>query len=218
PVVVALHFLRSRRRRVDVSAMFLWQRARTTMARRRVFTPTWLLAAQLLFTALAAFALARPALVPASVPDRVVIIDASASMAATDGSQTRFDLAVETARPLIDGAGRVALIRAGLDARLEAPLDATALERLAALDALRPGDATADMGRALALAQGLLPEAVVHIVSDQDLSVGRAEVHRVGSLAQNVGISALDVGIGQVFVAVVASGTLPVEVEVGLYR
>src|SRR5690606_22005899 len=32
------------------------------------------------------------------------------------------------------------------------------------------------------------------------------------------GISALDVGIGQVFVAVVASGTLPVEVEVGLYR
>lgn len=218
PLVVALHFLRSRRRRVDVSAMFLWQRARTTMARRRVFTPTWLLIAQLLFTALAAFALARPALVPTAVPDRVVIIDASASMAAVEGASTRFELAREAAQPLVDGAGRVALIRAGLDARLEAPLDATALERLAVLDALRPGDAAADMGRALALAQALLPDADVHIVSDQDLAVGRAEVHRVGSEAQNVGISALDVGIGQVFVAVVASGSRPVEVEVGLYR
>ena len=218
PLVVALHFLRSRRRRVDVSAMFLWQRARTTMARRRVFTPTWLLAAQLLFTAMAAVALARPALVPAAVPDRVVIVDASASMAAIDGALTRFDRAVEVARPLVDGSGRVALIRAGLDARLEAPLDATALQRQAALDALRPGDAAADMGRALALAEALLPGADVHIVSDQDLTVGRAELHRVGAPAQNVGISALDVGIGQVFVAVVASGNLPVEVEVELFR
>lgn len=218
PLVVVLHFLRSRRRRLDVSALFLWQRAKTTIARRRIFSPTWLLVAQLAFTALAAIALARPALAPSAAPDRVVVIDASASLAAATESGSRFDLALAAARPLLDGAGRLALIRAGIDARLELPLEADQTERLAALDALRPGDATADMGRALALAQALLPSAEVHIVTDQDLSVGRAIVHTVGTEAPNVGISALDIGIGQVFVAVVASGSRPVEVEVGLFR
>jgi hypothetical protein len=218
PLVVVLHFLRSRRRQLDVSALFLWQRAKVTIARRRIFSPTWLLVAQLAFTALAAFALARPALVPRSAPDRVVIIDVSASLAASAGAGTRFDLALAEARPLLAGVGRLALIRAGLDARLELPLEADETRRFEALAALRPGDATSDMGRALALAQTLLPNAEVHIVTDQDLSVGRAVVHTVGAEAQNVGISALDIGIGQVFVAVVASGSRPVEVEVGLFR
>ena len=218
PLVVVLHFLRSRRRQLDVSALFLWQRAKVTIARRRVFSPTWLLATQLAFTALAAFALARPALVPRAAPVRVVIIDVSASLAASAGTGSRFDLALAEARPLLSGSGRLALIRAGLDARLEVPLEAYEAQRLAALDALRPGDATSDMGRALALAQTLLPNAEVHIVTDQDLAVGRAVVHTVGAEAQNVGISALDIGIGQVFVAVVASGSRPVEVEVGLFR
>jgi hypothetical protein len=218
PLVVVLHFLRSRRRQLDVSALFLWQRAKVTIARRRIFSPTWLLVAQLAFTALAAFALARPALVPRSAPDRVVIIDVSASLAASAGAGTRFDLALAEARPLLAGVGRLALIRAGLDARLELPLEADETRRVEALAALRPGDATSDMGRALALAQTLLPNAEVHIVTDQDLSVGRAVVHTVGAEAQNVGISALDIGIGQVFVAVVASGSRPVEVEVGLFR
>src|SRR5690606_32250892 len=173
---------------------------------------TWLLVAQLAFTALAALALARPALVPRAAPDRVVIIDASASLAATTDSGTRFDAALATARPLLEGAGRLALIRAGMDARLELPLEAGLDERLAALDSLVPGDATSDMGRALALGQALLPEAEVHVVTDQELTVGRATVHTVGSAASNVGISALDIGIGQVFVAVVASGNRPVEV------
>ncbi|HLU83150.1 MAG TPA: BatA and WFA domain-containing protein, partial [Trueperaceae bacterium] len=218
PLVVVLHFLRSRRRQLDVSALFLWQRAKSTIARRRIFSPTWLLVAQLAFTALAALALARPALVPRAAPDRVVIIDASASLAATTDSGTRFDAALATARPLLEGAGRLALIRAGMDARLELPLEAGLDERLAALDSLVPGDATSDMGRALALGQALLPEAEVHVVTDQELAVGRATVHTVGSAASNVGISALDIGIGQVFVAVVASGNRPVEVGVGLYR
>lgn len=218
PLVVVLHFLRSRRRQLDVSALFLWQRAQTTVARRRVFSPTWLLVAQLAFTALAVLALARPALVSSAAPDRVVIIDASASLAATSEAGNRFDMALAAARPLLDGAGRLALIRAGIDARLELPLAADQATRLAALDALEPGDATADMGRALALGQALLPEAEVHIVTDQELSVGRAVVHTVGAPAANVGISALDIGIGQVFVAIVASGNRPVEVEVGLFR
>src|SRR5690606_7285159 len=85
PLVVALHFLRSRRTEYDVSALFLWERARQVVAKRRRFSPTWLLLAQLLFTALAAIVLARPALTSNTEPDRVLIIDASASMTARNG-------------------------------------------------------------------------------------------------------------------------------------
>ena len=62
PVVVLLHFLRARRRQHAVSALFLWERATHAASLRRRVRPSWLLLAQLLFTALAALALARPAL------------------------------------------------------------------------------------------------------------------------------------------------------------
>src|SRR5690606_15771454 len=106
PAVVALHFLRARRRRYEVSALFLWRRAQSAVARRRRFSPTWLLAAQLLFVALAALALAQPVLARGDRPDRVLILDASASMAATnaagpDAGGTRFEQAQREARELL---------------------------------------------------------------------------------------------------------------------
>ena len=39
PLVVALHFVRSRRKRVDVSALFLWRQAAQLAERRRRFSP-----------------------------------------------------------------------------------------------------------------------------------------------------------------------------------
>ncbi|MEJ2667567.1 MAG: BatA domain-containing protein, partial [Deinococcales bacterium] len=45
PLVVLLHFVRSRRRRTEVSALFLWRRARQVAERRRRIAPTWLLLA-----------------------------------------------------------------------------------------------------------------------------------------------------------------------------
>lgn len=224
PVVVALHFMRARRRRYEVSALFLWRRAQSAVARRRRFSPTWLLAAQLLFVALAAVALARPVPAGGDRPDRVLIVDASASMAAvggagTEGSGTagtRLEQAQREARGLIAGAGRVALVRAGLDARLVAPLDASAADLQTALEELRAGDAAADLLRALELAGTLLPGAEVHVFTDQAAGLGAATLHRVGAPAENVGISAFDIGVGQAFVAVVASGARPAQVEVEL--
>ncbi len=218
PVVVLLHFLRARRRRQDVSALFLWQRAQTALARRRRFSPTWLLVAQLLFVALASLALARPVLAGAERPDRVLIVDVSASMAATSGDGARLDEAKQAARERLTGAGRVALIRAGLDARLVAPLDADAASLGAALDGLAAGDAAGDLLRALELAGALLPGAEVHVFTDREAGLGTATVHRVGAPVENVGISAFDVGVGQAFVAVVASGARPAEVEVELLQ
>lgn len=222
PLVVALHFLRSRRTAVDVSALFLWRRAQQVVARRRRFSPTWLLLAQLLFIGLAAFALARPALLANSEPDRVLIIDASASMAARllppEGTETRLGAAQAQAAELLTGVSRLALIRAGSEATLLLPLEASLAERQAALAALAVGDASADVGDALALAAALLPEAEIHVFSDQHFELGRALVHVVGEPQPNLGISALDIGIGQVFVGVVSSESRPVEVGVSLWR
>ncbi|HEX7038526.1 MAG TPA: BatA domain-containing protein [Trueperaceae bacterium] len=219
PVVVLLHFLRARRLRHEVSALFLWERATQAASRRRRIKPSWLLLVQLLFTALAALALARPALVAGQAPDRVVVIDASASMAAASGeASTRLDLARDLARDLSRGAGRVALVRAGVEPTLIAPLEAGAAEREEAIASLVAGDASADIDGALDLAADLLPGAEVHVITDQRLSLGAARVHAVGDEAQNVGISAFTVGVGQVFVGVVASGPRPVQTRVVLER
>lgn len=222
PLVVALHYLRARRTQHDVSALFLWERARQAVAKRRRFSPTWLLLAQLAFTALAAVVMARPALVAAAEPDRVIIIDASASMAARSAesptARSRLDVAKEIAAELGVGSGRLALIRAGNEATLALPLDASEADREAALQQLVAGDAGADLGGALGLAAALLPGAEVHLLSDQELEVGQASVHVVGEPVTNVGITALDIGIGQVFVGLVASGDGPVETGIALYR
>jgi len=226
PVVVLLHYLRARRLRHEVSALFLWDRATRAASRRRRIRPSWLLFVQLLFTALAAFALARPAVVSRRAPDVVVIIDASASMRAAatasavgdDRATTRLDLATDLALELGQGAGRVALVRAGTVARLLAPLEATQSERREAIAGLEAGDASADIGGALELTGALLPGADVHVVTDMEMSLGRATVHVVGEPVTNLGISALEIGIGQVFIGVVSSGPQPAQTRVVLSR
>ncbi len=220
PLVVLLHYLRTRRRRQEVAALYLWRRAQQAVVRRRRFSPTWLLVLQLAFAALAALALARPFLGENEPPPRVVIIDASASMAARVGSALdgakRIDEAAGIARRLLTGAGRVALIRAGLEPTLLVPLDADANQRAAALSELAAGDASADVSRALDLAAALLPGAEVHVITDQELMLGLSTLHRVGESVINAGISALDIGIGQVYVGIVGSGGRPFEVRVTL--
>jgi len=218
PVVVALHYLRARRRRYDVPALFLWQRAQTALARRRRFSPTWLLVAQLLFVALAAVGLARPVFSFGERPDRVIIVDASASMAARSTAGTRLDEAKAQANELLGGAGRVALIRAGLDARLLAPVGASTADLTAALSELRAGDAEGDLSRAVDLAGALLPGAEIHVITDHDAQLGAAQVHGVGVPVENVGISAFEIGVGQAFVAVVAAGARPAQVDVELLQ
>ena len=218
PVVVALHYLRARRRRYEVPALFLWQRAQTALARRRRFSPTWLLVAQLLFVALAAVGLARPVFTFGERPDRVIIVDASASMAARATAGTRLDEAKAQAHELLGGAGRVALIRAGLDARLLAPVGASAADLTAALSALQAGDAEGDLSRAVELAGALLPGAEIHVVTDHEPQLGAAQVHPVGGPVENVGISAFEIGVGQAFVAVVAAGARPAQVDVELLQ
>ncbi len=221
PVVVALHYLRARRRQHDVAALFLWRRAQANSARRKRISPSWLLALQLLFVAVASLALAGPRSTAADDNGLIVVIDGSASMAAVAGADgsagTRLDLAVGAARQRLAGRSRVALVRAGVAPRLLVPLDAQQSELLTALDALRAGDSQEDLLAAVDLGKGLLPDADVVVITDWPAELGQAEVVVVGEPVDNVGISAFDVGVGQAFVAVVASGRLPAQVTVALF-
>jgi Ca-activated chloride channel homolog len=154
--IYLVHWLWGSRRRVRVPALFLWAdlpQASTGRARRRWPPLTWLLLLQLLAAGLAALALARPA-TPSDPPRHVaLILDASASMQATDVAPTRFDAA--RARGLDRLAGLqatdlVSVVRAGTNATLltSGPPD-TARD---ALTAARAGMGGADLREALALA------------------------------------------------------------------
>jgi hypothetical protein len=219
PVVVALHFIRARRRRRDVAALFLWRQAKELAEARRRFSPSWLLLLQLLFVTLAALALAQPTVRVAGAPERIFVVDASASMAARDSDGVRLEKAVREAEALLTGSSHIAVVRAGLDATVVQPLTDDHGEVRRALRAIEAVDARAELRRALELAEQIAPEAEIHLFSDSEPPVGiRAVWHPLAGDGVNVGISAFDLRQQQAFVAVVSNNPRPVEVELELYR
>ena len=214
PLIVLLFLVRERKRERVVSALFLWSEAQALARRQRRISPTLLLLLQLLFAALVALALAQPRLSVTGTPPLVLVIDASASMAALEGKGARLAQAVAEARTLLRGAGEVAVVRAGLGARVVQPLSGDHALVREALAALTAADADAAVGEALSLARTLAPNAEVHLFSDQAKPPGFAEVvtHAVGQAAPNVGISAFELAYGQLFVSLVSSAPYPQEV------
>jgi Ca-activated chloride channel homolog len=156
PLIYLIHWLWSSRRRVRVSAVFLWAdlpHAATGRSRRRWPPLTLLLLLQLLAAILAALALARPATTSDPPRHLALVLDASASMQATDVAPTRFDAArargmerIAALRP----SDVVSLVRAGRDASLLASGSPDAAR--SALSAAQPGAGGAAIREALALA------------------------------------------------------------------
>jgi hypothetical protein len=219
PLVIALHFIRTRRRKETVSALFLWQQAREVAQQKRRFSASWLLLLQLLFVCLAALALARPSLMVEAPVDRVFIIDASASMAARDGDGVRLDKARAEAEALLRESGRVALIRAGLDATVVETFSDDNRRIRHALQDFVAVDPRSDLQRGLELAEAIAPEAVLHVFSDASLPSGsQAVFHYLGGDAQNVGISAFELRGQEAFISVVGNNPRPEEVNLRLER
>jgi len=219
PLVVLLHFIRVRRQRLEVAALFLWRQATQLSQQRRRFSPTWLLLLQLLAVSLTALALARPVLQIAGVPDRVLVIDASASMAARDSDGVRLAKAVAAAEAQLRGAGRVAVVRTGLDATVAQPLtdDHGAVRRT--LNELLAGDEQAELRRGLELARALAPNGELHLFTDAEPPIGiEATWHLVGGDALNLGISVFELRAQQAFVSVVSNHPRPQEVELEIGR
>lgn len=218
PVIVLLHFIRTRKQPRLVSALFLWRQARQIRDRRKRIAPTWLLLLQLLFATLAALILARPTISTEAPPDRVVVLDASASMQAQDDDGIRLSKARAIAGELMEGGGRIAIIRAGLDAAVIAPLSENRRVLDEALASFSAGDREADLDRAIDLARAVAPDGEVHLITDSLPPGGELQYHSVAGNATNYGIVTFDASLGQAYIGVASNDPRPQEIEVQLLR
>ncbi len=160
PAIVALYFLKVRRPEVWIASTLLWRRVvrdRQANAPWQRLRFSWLLLLQLLAVGVLVLALLRPALPVRSALDAhtIVVVDASASMQATDVRPSRFEAARSQARDLISRLGsqdRMTLIWMGPQPRILASSTGDAGPLRTALDGARVSNGAADLQQALALA------------------------------------------------------------------
>jgi hypothetical protein len=214
PLIVAFYLLRLRRTERTVSSTYLWQQ----LVRDLEANAPWqrlrrslLLFLQLLLVAVLVLAAARPFLEhPAGLArDLILVIDASASMGATDVFPDRLTAAKRAAKEVLAGLpadGKVSIVAAAETARVVAN-EVTDRGRAADLIAGIPlSNASADLGDALKLAGALAARArgaEVLVVTD-DASSQVPDVHlaapvkviTVGRERRNQAIVALAVQTG----------------------
>jgi hypothetical protein len=232
--IVIFYMLRLRRQELSVSSSMLWRRAaldRTANAPWQRLRRNLLLLLQLLLLLLLVFSLARPFIFTDTVAsgNLVVVLDASASMQATDeaGGESRFDRAREQAVALVDGLGsdsRMTIIWAGPSAQAVASASGDKAALHAALKSISASNGKSDMPSALTLASATarqLGQATVVLISDGALSgsgdlpevAAPVRYLNVGKSAANVGITSLSLrgGTGgpELFASVYNSGSSP---------
>jgi Ca-activated chloride channel homolog len=212
PVVVVFYLLKRKRVVRLVPSTFLWQKF---LAESQASAPfqklrkNWLLILQILLLLLVVFATARPYFMTKAAPAqlRVIVLDASASMQATDESPSRFEKARAEALKWVDSLtdfDQMVVLQAGANAEVKqsATSERAALRR--ALQACLPSDSATRIVPALKMAESLVRDrrnAEIHLFSDGAMpELNEFEnkalplvFHRVGKSANNVGITALDV-------------------------
>ena len=205
PVIFVLYLIQSRYRPQVVASLMLWKRmARDLEAEASWRRPRWdlLLALQLLVALCIGLALARPAILGGGSQRLVMVLDASASMAARDVQPNRFaaakeELANEVNKAPVDA--RVSLVVASKQPRVVVENGSPA-NVLGALDGLQPDTTGADLAAAIRVAAGLAAPAAangsqVEVVTDgaMDLNVPQQSVpvsfKLVGGSGENVAIS-----------------------------
>ncbi len=201
--------LRLRRREVLVSSTLLWQK----LLRDREANAPWqklrrnlLLILQLLILAALIFALARPFIpIPALASgNTVVLLDASASMQASDGDPTRFAAAQAEVQQIINdlsGNSQMTLIKVGQTATVLTPASNDKNVLRQAVNNVQADPAPADWQAAFALASGAVQGSTkngrILIISDgglpDDLPPLPAEAIYVpiGDSGENLALSAL---------------------------
>lgn len=212
PVVIVFYLLKRKRVVKLVSSTLLWQKF---LAETQASAPfqrlrhNWLLVLQILLLLLAVLALARPYFAGQTTASqlRVLILDASASMQATDVAPSRFENARAEALRWIDGlreGERMVIVQAAANAEVKQSEtgDKSALRR--ALQACAPMDSPTRLVPALRMAESLVRDrtgAEIHLFSDgavPELKEFENKAlplvfHRFGKDANNIGIVTLDV-------------------------
>ncbi len=238
--VLVLYMLKLRRREVEVSSTLLWQlllRDREANAPWQRLKRNLLLLLQLLLLAALVIALARPFLrVPTIATGTVVVLlDASASMSATDIAPNRFEAARAVARQMIDGLGpdgKMSLMLAGRQPEVLASATSDKDDLRTALGKARVSEGPADWEAAFALAAGAvragsLEHSTVVVISDGGLPEnlppvpGEVRYVPIGASADNLGIEALALRLAasgpQLFANVANHGDADRAVIVSIY-
>jgi hypothetical protein len=206
--IILLYMLKLRRREMEVSSTLLWRmvlRDREANAPWQKLRRNILLILQLLLLALLVFALARPFIPVAVVASGqvTVLLDASASMNATDVQSSRFDAAQAIARRLADdlsqdGVMTIILVQPQPKVLVSASNDKRELRQ--AIDNAKPSIGPANWEAALALASGAngsVANSTTVLISDGGLPEnlppipGEVRYVPVGDQSANLGINAL---------------------------
>ncbi len=210
PLIVAMYLLKLRREERRVSSTFLWRRmvrdveANAPWQRLR---RNWLLLLQLLILILLAIALARPFFLTTGISGRnlIIILDRSASMAATDVAPSRLEAARRQAQTLVEQlpeGGRATIIAIGGQMEVVA---ASTTDRRQMNDAIRSitpsAGSRSDLSQALALAAALSAreaDSEVAIISDGNVQVptdilvpATVRYFPIGQRGENMAISAM---------------------------
>ena len=212
PVVILFYLLKRKRVVKLISSTILWQRFLSETQASAPFQKlrkNWLLILQIILLILAVLALSRPYFAAKAKPAelRVVILDASASMEATDETPNRFEKARAEALTWVDSlAGRdqmvILLAGANTEVKQSATSEKAALRR--ALQSCACSDSPTRLVPALRMAESLVRDqrnAEIHLFSDgavAELSEFENKAlpltyHRVGKDSNNLGITGLDV-------------------------
>ncbi|MFQ5653746.1 MAG: BatA domain-containing protein [Planctomycetota bacterium] len=242
PAVILLYFLRLKRREVQVSSTLLWSKV---LEDRRVNSPfqrfrrSLLLLLQILAIALLTAALAQPERESERVEGRVhlLLVDASASMDATEGGETRLARARRLARERVRGMGkgeRAVVIRFDRGARAVTPVSADRDLLSGAIGSIETRPTITSIDAAMELALSIArneDDAVAVIYSDGAFPAWTGgeiplpvEYVRVGEAAPSSGVTALasrfdlsGAGRLQVFVEVRNAGSAPVRGTLSMF-
>lgn len=204
--ILLLYMLKLRRKQEQVSSTFLW----VQLLREQQANAPWqklkrnlLLFLQLLILAALVFALARPALkVPVVASGSVIVLlDASASMNATDANPTRFESGRQAVLDLINGLSPASSLTLILVAEKPQILISAATDKALLKDALKNARVTqgpANWQSAFALAAGAANNSTIVIVSDGGLPQsglpslpGEIRFIPIGASQNNLAVSAL---------------------------
>jgi Ca-activated chloride channel homolog len=208
--ILALYLLRLRRRDFVVPASFLWPERQDEVRANSLFQKlkfNWLWVLQLLALLALVLGLARWQMRQENVQGltSVVIVDASASMGATDVSPDRFGVAVKRAEELVKAmkpGDRMALIEAGSNPKVLVGLSDDPAKLRQGVGSLARGDAPSDVGESLRLAMALVgrdAESRIVLLSDGcfdpvgAVARGKSQIlfEPIGTKSDNLGIQAL---------------------------
>ncbi|MBK7406355.1 MAG: VWA domain-containing protein [Phycisphaerales bacterium] len=205
PALVILYFLKLRRRDVEISTTLLWKKTIQDIQANAPFQrlrKNILLLLQLIVLAGVLVALGQPQMhaEASEGQKRVILIDRSASMEATDGDPTkpgsvdRLAKAKQAAEQLVDSLREPSVIGTGpVDEAMVIAFDTTAEVRQqftsdkaqlkAAIDAIEPSDAPSSLVEAMRLARAHLPDRILNDKTTGDtiklegVKSGGAQIH-----------------------------------------